>query len=153
MKQTKRFKKALRGLEGVIVWVHDVDQQAAEDGLSRQHLQDEITVRILDSGVKALGIGNVPEPPGNPWLNIFINTQKNADLYSYFVSVRLDETVRPERNRSVKTIGTTWEAAASGSASIPDLPDAVERAVDDLVDYFVYDYWLENHQAGKTTGE
>jgi hypothetical protein len=150
MKQTKRFKKALRGLEGVTVWVHDIDKQAADDGLSRQHLQDEVTVRILDSGVRALGIGNVPEPPGNPWLNIFINTQKHSDQYAYFVSVRLDEVVRIERNRSVKTIGTTWEAVTAGSAEVADLPGAIERAVDDLVDYFVYDYWLENHEPGKS---
>ena len=65
MKQTKRFRRVLRGLEGMTVWVHDIDQNAANDGLSRQHLQDAVVVRLLDSGLKALGIGNVPEPPGN----------------------------------------------------------------------------------------
>ena len=63
MQQTKRFRKALRGLDGMTVWVHDVDPGASSDGLSRQHLQDSVVIRLLDSGLKALGIGNVPETP------------------------------------------------------------------------------------------
>ncbi len=144
MKKGKRFRKALRGMQGMTVWVHEVAEDASADGLSRQHLQDEVVIRILDSGIKALGIGNVPEPPGNPWLNVFVNTVKHDDYYFYAVTVRLDEIIRPERARSVKTIGTTWETTEIGKAQKSDLPKTVERTIDSLVDYFIYDYLLEN---------
>jgi hypothetical protein len=144
MKQTKRFRRALRGLEGVTVWIHDIDQDAAGDGLSRQHLQDAVVVRLLDSRIKALGIGNVPEPPGNPWLNIFVNTLKSGGQYFYSVTVRLDEVVRPERNKAHRTIGTTWETSSRGITSIDRLCVTVERQVENLVDYFIYDYLMEN---------
>jgi hypothetical protein len=144
MKQTKRFRKALRGLDGMIVWVHDVDEDAAADGLSRQHLQDAVIVRLLDSGIKALGIGNVPEPPGNPWLNVFVNTVKTQDLYFFCIAVRLDEIVRPVRTQGVKTIGTTWEVGSKGVVNKAALSKEVEKYMDDLIDYFIYDYQLEN---------
>jgi len=144
MKQNKRFRKALRGLEGMIVWVHDLAPEAVADGLSRQHLQDAVIIRLLDSGIKALGIGNVPEPPGNPWLNIFVNTTKFDNHYFYFVSVRLDEVVRPDRNKTFRTIGTTWETCSSAAVSRERLSTAIESTLDDLIDYFIYDYQLEN---------
>jgi hypothetical protein len=144
MKQDKRFRKVLRGLEGITVWVHDIDPDAAAEGLSRQRLQDGSVIRLLDSGIKALGIGNVPEPRGNPWLNLFVTTAKIGDMWFFFVAVRLDEIVRIERNNSVKTVGTTWEACAKGAESAPRLVRAVERTVEDLIDYFVYDFHSEN---------
>lgn len=144
MKQTKRFRKALRGLEGMTVWVHELEEEASADGLSRQHLQDTVVIRLLDSGIKALGIGNVPEPPGNPWLNIFVNTERSEKLYFYNVTVRLDEVVRPERNKTFRTIGTTWEASSRGVARKEQLSAAVDKAVDELIEYFIYDYLLEN---------
>ena len=144
MKQTKRFRKALRGLEGMTVWVHDIDEDAERDGLSRQHLQDAVVVRLLDSRIKALGIGNVPEPPGNPWLNIFVNNVKADKVYFYSITVRLDEVIRPERNRAFRTIGTTWETSSRGIIDKDRLSQTVEKAVEYLVDYFIYDYLREN---------
>lgn len=144
MKQSKRFRKALRGLEGMIVWVHDVAEDAAADGLSRQHLQDLVIVRLLDSGIKALGIGNVPEPPGNPWLNVFVNTAKTEANYFLFVTIRLDEIVRPVRSQGLKTIATTWEVHENSLTNKERLAHDVEKLVDELLEYFVYDYRLEN---------
>ena len=144
MKQTKRFRKALRGLEGMTVWVHELQEEASADGLSRQHLQDTVVIRLLDSGIRALGIGNVPEPPGNPWLNVFVNTVRSENLYFYNVTIRLDEVVRPERNKTFRTIGTTWEASSRGTIGKEQLSAAVDKAVDDLIEYFIYDYLLEN---------
>ncbi|MFH1117657.1 MAG: hypothetical protein V1792_27375 [Pseudomonadota bacterium] len=146
MKQTKRFRRVLRGLDAMTVWVHDIDRAAADDGLSRQHLQDAVVVRLLDSRIKALGIGNVPEPPGNPWLNIFVNTVKSDNVYFYFVTVRLDEVIRPERNRACRTIGSTWETFSRGVTDTGRLSVTVERQVENLVDYFIYDYLMENPQ-------
>ncbi len=146
MKQTKRYRRVLRGLDGMTVWVHDIDRAAAKDGLSRQHLQDAVVVRLLDSRIKALGIGNVPEPPGNPWLNIFINTVKSENRYFYSVTVRLDEVIRQERNKACRTIGTTWETSTRGIADTGRLSVTVERQVENLVDYFIYDFLMENPQ-------
>lgn len=144
MKQTKRFRKALRGLDGITVWVHEIDNGAGADGLSRQHLQDAVVVRLLDSRIKALGIGNVPEPPGNPWLNIFVNTLKSNQIYFYSITVRLDEVIRPERDRAFRTIGTTWETSSRGIIEIDRMSEIVERAVENQIDYFIYDYLTEN---------
>jgi hypothetical protein len=126
------------------VWVHDVAEDAAEDGLSRQHLQDLVIVRLLDSGIKALGIGNVPEPPGNPWLNVFVNTVKEKEIYFLWITVRLDEIVRPVRSQGLKTIGTTWQVEAAGVMDKGALAKEAEKFIDDLLEYFVYDYRLEN---------
>ncbi len=139
MQETKRFRKVLRDLDRTTVWVHEIDRTAAADGLSRQHLQDAVVIRLLDSGIKALGIGNVPEPPGNPWLNVFIYTSKFQDIYFYSVVVRLDETVRLERNQSIKTVGSTWETAQRGITTPSRMPAEIEKAVDYLLDYFIYD--------------
>jgi hypothetical protein len=144
MKQVKRYRRALRGLGGMTVWVHDVDQHAAEAGLSRQYLQDMVVVKLLDSGIRALGIGNVPEPPGNPWLNIFVNTVRCEGLYFYVITVRLDEIVRPERNRSAKTIGTTWETMERGVAPATKMRERIDKTLELLLDYFIYDYITEN---------
>lgn len=144
MGQAKRFRRALRGLEAMTVWIHNVEEDAAADGVSRQYLQDSVVIRLLDSGIKALGIGNVPEPPGNPWLNVFVNTLKREDHYYYSVTVRLDEVVKPLRNAAIKTVATTWESSSKGVVMKEDLPRVLQKSVDDLMEYFIYDYHLEN---------
>jgi hypothetical protein len=144
MNQSKRFAKTLRGLTGVTVWVYDVAEDAQKEGLSRQHLHDAVVVRLLDAGIRALGIGNVPEPPGNPWLNIFVNTVKLEEHYCYWITARLDEVTRLDRDQGVKTIGTTWEACASGVAQRTDLATVAEKAVDEIIDSFIYDYHYGN---------
>ena len=128
----------------MIVWVHEFDEGARNAGLSRQHLQDTVVIKLLDSGIRALGIGNVPEPPGNPWLNIFVGATSYHGLFFYAVTVRLDEIVWLDRNRNFKTIATTWEVNATGSAMKALLPRQSEKAVDELVDYFIYDYQTAN---------
>jgi hypothetical protein len=144
MGQTKRSRKALRGLAAITVWVHNVAEDASADGVSRQHLQDSVVVRLLDSGIRALGIGNVPEPPGNPWLNVFVNTIRTEDQYFYSITVRLDEVVRPLRNSAIKTSGTTWEASSRGVVDKENLARTVDKGIDGLMEYFIYDYFLEN---------
>lgn len=144
MRQSKRFRRALQGLEAMIVWVHNLEKEASEDGLSRQHLQDLVVIRLLDAGIRALGIGNVPEPPGNPWLNIFVNTVKEGDHYFFYLVARLDEVVRPERNRAARTIGTTWESSTRGVVRKDQLHGTVEKEMDELIDCFIYDYFMEN---------
>jgi hypothetical protein len=146
MKQTKRFRNALRGLEGITVWVHDIAEDAQRDGLSRQRLQDLVVVGLLDSGVRALGIGNVPEPPGNPWLNVFVNTVKFEDVYFFSITIRLDEIVRQERMPEFKTFGTTWETGSRGLAEKAEMPATIEKEVDDLIEYFIYDFHTANPQ-------
>jgi hypothetical protein len=142
--QSKRFSKALHDLTGVTVWVYEVADDARVDGLTRQHLHDAVVVRLLDAGIRALGIGNVPEPPGNPWLNIFLNTVRSADVYFYAVTVRLDETVRLDRNRGFKTIGTTWEVLSTGVTPRQDMALRLEKAVEELVEIFIYDFHYAN---------
>lgn len=144
MKREKRYRRALRGLRGITLWIHDVDDTATNDGLSRQHLQDEVTVRLLDRGIRTLGIGNVPEPPGNPWLNVFILTMKLKDTYTFFITVRLDEIARLDRNNSIKTVVTTWETSINGCSEVSQMPLMIEKNVDKLIDYFIYDYQFEN---------
>jgi hypothetical protein len=144
MGQSKRSRKALRGLSALTVWVHNVAEDASADGVSRQHLQDSAVIRLLDSGIKALGIGNVPEPPGNPWLNIFINTVKSGDHYFYSLTVRLDEIVKPLRNTAIKISGATWEAGSRGVVNKEDLSQTIYKGIDNLIEYFIYDHSLEN---------
>ncbi|HMK37532.1 MAG TPA: hypothetical protein VK463_20840 [Desulfomonilaceae bacterium] len=146
MKRAKRFRFVLRGLQAMTVWVHNLDEDAAADGVSRQHLQDSVVVRLLDSGIRALGVANVPEPPGNPWLNVFVDTVKTRDDYFYYVTVRLDEVVKLLRNSVVKTVGTTWESVSTGSTTKEDLPRSIQDAVDELMESFIYDYQVENSQ-------
>ena len=75
---------------------------------------------------------------------LFINTLKAQDIYFVTITIRLDEIVRPVRNQSVKTIATTWEVAATGTANQNMLAKEVEKLLDDLIEYFVYDFRLEN---------
>jgi hypothetical protein len=144
MNQSKRFGKVLQGLEGVTVWVYEVEEEARRDGLSRQHLHDAVVIRLLDAGIRALGIGNVPEPPGNPWLNIFVNTVAHQNNYFFWASARLDEVVRLERNRGFKSIGATWDICASGVSTKAELPAIVEKTVDQLINSFIDDYNYAN---------
>lgn len=144
MRSAKRFRQVLQGLRGVVVWVHELSEDATRDGLSRQHLQDAVVVKLLDSGIRALGIGNVPEPPGNPWLNVFLNTVKVEKVHVYTLTVRLDETVRLERRQTFRTIGTTWEVESIGVVPVERLSAHIDRALEDLIDYFVYDHQLAN---------
>ena len=144
MHQAKRFSKSLQGLKAVTVWVYDVSEEARKDGLSRQHLQDAVVVKLLDGGIRALGLGNVPEPPGNPWLNIFVNTIRSGEIYFYAVTVRLDENIRMDRNRTIKTIGTTWEVFSTGITDRKNMTIRLEKAVDELVEHFLYDFHYAN---------
>jgi hypothetical protein len=126
------------------VWVHEIAGDVPESGLLRQHLQDALVVKLLDSGIRALGIGNVPEPPGNPWLNVYIAITASDDWHHFWVTVRLDEIVKPVRSHDIRTIGTTWEVGAGGFADSTTLPKKLDKELDALADYFIYDYLLEN---------
>jgi hypothetical protein len=145
MHQHKRLKRVLRGLRAATVWVHELEPSAVELGLSRQRLQDATVIRLLDGGLRALGIGNVPEPPGNPWIHIFVTTLPVHSTCAYHITVRLDEVVRIARN-SEKTVATSWEIVENGTVQKEHVISFIESRVDELIDVFILDYLAENPQ-------
>ena len=143
--------KTLTGIPAVAVHGEDVSQEAIQDGLNKSLLVTDTIQLLKNSGVKVLTDQQLNSAPGKPTLIIAVNTLKHAGgVYSYTVSLSLDQTVILERNPGIVGPAPTWFVLATGACLPEELNTDVRAYVAQLVQQFVTDYKLANQDQGTT---
>jgi hypothetical protein len=112
-------RETLRGLQGVGVLVEDIRPETEHDGLTRDQVRIDVELRLRQSGIRVLSREERAATPGAPYLYVNINTYKRpmTEIYSYDISVELNQAVLLTRDPSIWAIGaTTWEVGRCNGA-------------------------------------
>jgi len=126
----------------------DVSTVAANDGLNKSELVTDAIQGLKSSGIKVLTDQQISSAPGKPTLVISVNTLKHAGgVYSYTVSLSLDQTVYLERNAAIKLESPTWSVLATGACLPEELNTDVKTYVKLLLQQFIEDYKLTNPES------
>jgi hypothetical protein len=137
--------QTLKGIEGIGVLGEEVSAEAVMDGLKKSELGTNTIQELKSAGIKALTDQQLNSAPGKPTLVISVNTLKHAgDVYSYTVSLSLDQKVFLERNPAMMIESPTWSVLATGACLPEELDASVKAYVKNLVQQFIKDYKSAN---------
>lgn len=146
--------QTLAGIEGIAVTGDDVSPEATEDGLNKSGLVTQTIQDLKNAGVKVLTDQQLNSAPGRPTLVIAVNTLKHAGgVYSYTVSLSLDQIVTLERDPAIRGAAPTWFVLATGACLPEELNTDVRAYVAQLVQQFVADYKLANPQQAPSSAK
>ena len=144
--------KTLAGIAGVAVSGEDISPEAAQDGLNKAGLVTDTIQFLKSSGVKVLTDQQLNSAPGRPTLIISVNTRKHAGgVYSYTVSLSLDQIVTLERDPAIRGSAPTWFVLATGACLPEELNTDVRAYVRQLAQQFVTDYNIANPAEGSSS--
>lgn len=133
--------ESLKGLGGIGVMIDDIDPVAVKDGLDADQLKSSVTEALRNGGIKILDPTEMKSTSGQPRIAVYINTIKHSGgVYSFTVSVSLDQIVLLERNQQIKEIVPTWSVLGTGASLPEDLNEDINVYVKQLVGQFVKDY-------------
>ena len=133
--------ESLKGLGGIGVMIDDIDPVAVKDGLDADQLKSSVTEGLRNGGIKILDPTEMKSTSGQPRIVVYINTIKHSGgVYSFTVSVSLDQIVLLERNQQIKEIVPTWSVLGTGASLPEDLNEDINVYVKQLVGQFVKDY-------------
>lgn len=146
--------KTLTGITGVAVSGEDVSPEAAQDGLNKAGLVTDTIQFLKSSGVNVLTDQQLNSAPGRPTLIISVNTLKHAGgVYSYSVTLSLDQIVTLERDPDIRGSAPTWFVLATGACLPEELNTDVKAYVRQLVQQFVTDYKIANPGQAASTAQ
>ncbi len=146
--------QTLAGIEGIAVSGDDVSPEAMKDGLNKSGLVTQTIQDLKNAGVKVLTDQQLNSAPGRPTLIISVNTLKHAGgVYSYTVSLSLDQIVMLERNPAIRGAAPTWFVLATGACLPEELNADVTAYVKQLVDQFITDYKLANPEQAPSSAK
>jgi hypothetical protein len=133
--------ESMKGVGGVGIRIDEVDPKAAADGLSKDKILSAVSNELKKAGIKVLSSAETAAAKGKPTLFVSINTIKHpGDVYSFTVSVSLDQLVMLVRNQKIQLMSPTWTVLGTG-ASIPEnLGSDVEKYVQLMVQKFIDDF-------------
>jgi hypothetical protein len=146
------FRKTLRGLPGVGVFVERIHPEAEQAGITRRQVQTEVAQRLREQGILVLTQPEVRSSFGRPSLavNIQIASAENVpgEQYVVHITVALKQHVLLERNTTMPAFeAATWEVAVLGVVG-RDAFQRVREDVANLVDRFIQAYRSVNPEPG-----
>jgi hypothetical protein len=112
--------------------------------LTDDQIRREVERKLQNAGIPILSDREKAGGAPSLYIDPKINKPPDAPIFSYNVTVSLQQMVTLERNAAIKTISPTWALSRSGLAGERTLSAAVQRATADLVDRFVIDYKAVN---------
>jgi hypothetical protein len=131
-------RDTLVGLDSIGVAIENLDLAALEAGLSPDHLQTDVELKLRLAGIKVSA--------GEPYLYVQVGTVKSpsAPIYAVAINVELDQKVFLARDPNIVTIGTTWHSGKVVYASKDKFVEGVRGRIRDLVDEFINDFLAAN---------
>ena len=93
-------RDTLRGLTDISVLVEYLPDDVEREGLSREHLQRDIEVRLRQAGLHVLTISEVANLPGAPYLYVAVYpiTTPSVNFNAYAVALTLKQLVQLSRH-------------------------------------------------------
>lgn len=141
--------ESLRGLKGVAVFIEPISPDAEKGGLSITQLQTDVERRLRRARIPIFPKGEGPAVSGMGDLCIKATTLKPfIGDYSFYVEVKLHQTVRLKRDEFVsKYTATTWNSGGYwGTIGAGQMSSKVREVVGNNVDEFINEYLAVNRK-------
>lgn len=143
--QDRQIQYNLRDLNGVLVSVIGISEEAKSHGLSEALVKQEVENRLRQGGLKILDRDEWEKTPGRPRLEVcFADRKKNGDnVFAVSVAMHLIQTVNLERNPNVQVDAQTWGLNAVAIVAADELM-GMQYLVGEYSDMFVADHKQAN---------
>jgi inhibitor of cysteine peptidase len=143
----RREYGSLAGLQGVVVVVEEVNQEAKRYGLTSEELQTETEQQLRENGVRVFSAQEHLQTPEMPLLYVNVNVVVRADskFAAANVYVALKQAVFLKRDPTEDCMATTWDAEEISTYKADELKD-VREDLKALVDEFINVYLAANPQ-------
>jgi len=128
------------------VLIEYLPDDVEREGLSREHLQRDIEVRLRQAGLHVLTISDIAKSPGAPYLYVAVYpiTGPSVDLNAYAIGLTLKQLVQLSRNPTTELFATTWEGPAPPSSLIAPRVLDIRSRILEAVGRFIIDYEAVN---------
>ena len=138
-------KDTLKGLQGVFVAVEAIKPEIEKYGLTKQQLQTDVELQLLQNGIKVLSEPKWFSMPGMPYLyvNVTAVISEGPQYVAYSISLHLNQNTLLLRDITKGCVASTWHMNSIGSVGLSKIT-TIREAVKDHVDMFISDYLAVN---------
>ena len=145
--QERVGKETLRGLKGVYVLANMTKADDEQQGLRQNQLQTDVELRLRKAGIYvATETERSNSNFGTLYIGVAIKQIRGFPMYSYLITVELNQPVSLVRNPSMKILAATYAVGdILGTVGADHLVD-VRHSVSDAVDTFINDYLAMNQK-------
>lgn len=147
----EQTRATLRGLEGVHVYVEELNPQIEAEGLTREQLRSDAEAELREANIPVLA--DTQWVKGSPYLYIYLHVFRlptQTRRYLFYIRVELNQQVLLERDPRVKSPAITW---SEGGVGIDYSLEQIRLLVRHQVKKFVVAFRLANPQSPKQTWE
>ena len=135
-------RDTLRGLSEVSVLVEYLPDDIEREGLTREHLQRDIEVRLRQAGLHVLTISEVANSPGAPYLYVAVYPiiSPSVSFTAYAIALTLKQLVQLSRIPTTELFATTWEGPMHFGSLNDTRVAGIRSRIFDAVGRFIVDY-------------
>ncbi len=127
-------RNTLKGLEGVWVYVFDLDENEKRVGFSKTALLAEVELRLRMAGIKVLTRKEMAKTPGLPRLRVSLEISDiPGDRDAFGIIISLFQAVELLRNPSQTLVASTWAVEMIGTGDPSFIRDTLKGAVDRFI--------------------
>jgi hypothetical protein len=137
-------RPALRGLQGIFVYVEPLDPQIEQSGLIKSQIQTDTESQLKSAGIRVLTREDFLKGFGHPYLYINVNIsvlKTQIARYLFYIRIELNQEVLLVRAPHTKISAVTW---STGGWGIDFSLDNIRQTVGSQVDKFVSAYLTQN---------
>lgn len=134
---------SLRGLQGVYILVHDIDDFAEDDGMNEKQIYFEVSLMLVKAGIGVIPQRFYEESDGVAYLHVYVTTLSTGVNYIYNLGIALSHEVMLQRDPEILTTGITWRSEELGIVSMGEAATVIESIIF-KVEEFIADHAAAN---------
>jgi hypothetical protein len=135
--------ESLRGLQGVCIIIHDIDDFAEDDGLNESQVYFEVSLMLVKAGIGVVPQRFYEDSEGVAYLHVYVTILSTVVNYIYNLGIDLSHEVSLQRDPEIATTGITWRSQELGIVSMGE----AETVIDSIilkVEEFIADHAAAN---------
>jgi len=134
----------LQGLGGVCVFVHDIDDEAEQNGLYEKQVYFNVALKLVKAGIDIIPPNHFEESVNASRMDVFVRTMSpDGVAYVYDLGLSLSQPVSLVRDPTLTFGASTWRSEELGTVSIGESYKLLD-SIDQRVDLFIHDYRTAN---------
>jgi hypothetical protein len=138
----EQTRATLKGLQGVHVYVEELNPEVEAEGLTRAQIQSDAEVELREAHIPVLE--ETQWAKGAPYLYVYLHVFRlptQTRRYLFYIRVELNQQVMLERDPRIKSPAITW---SHGGVGIDYSLDQIRLLVRQQVRKFVTAFRLAN---------
>ena len=134
---------SLRGLQGVCIIVHDIDDFAEDDGMNEKQIYFEVSLMLVKAGIGVIPQRFYEDTEGAAYLHVDVTTLSTGVNYIYNLRIALSHEVMLQRDPEIATTGITWRSEELGIVSMGEAATVIDSIIF-KVEEFIADHAAAN---------